>query len=858
MLRSLSQTLSFFTSPRRRSRRNPALTPTPVALESLENRQLLSAVNALSDEFDDASSLSDWQRINETEGWNADQLAQWDIDGTRAGQMTMMPHTASWYQNWRGPLVYKEVSGDFVITTQVEITDRDDVGDSDADDVPNGGTFSLGGIMIRTPRDIFSPADWTPGSMVNDGTNSGENYVFFSLGHGFGTDNNGFFTEVKTTRNSNSQLELTSHGPDANTITLQTARIGSSVIVLYQLPGHDWQVHRRFHRPDMPETLQAGMVTYTDFDKVSAFDPFYHNGNVLMPDGFDPNPGQPFSPDLNAGFDYARFAAPDVPEGLAGVDLVTEATDEQLLSFLGDHANVPAGDTDPADPVEVPVIDHQSMIRSDDFLSIALPDTVNGDVVDYDAVIVENVAADLNAAHNPYFFLDDYGLNWGGFSEKWLQSDSGYVYLLPDGSVYLWGGSFAASSLLADLPDSFYADPTLLTEVNAVDVSLSFDAAGLTVDPAPDYAGTFRVALSATVAGETQEQLFEVSVTNSAPTISPIADQHFAAGGGPVLVNLTADDVDGDSLTFSAKVVGSEAAELRIEHGLYDAELNNYGLNWGGQQEKWIQGNSGWYFLLPDGTLNQWAGSFDSSVAVGSPGTEFYDDPSLLLTAEVSEVDLQLTGDVLTIAGAQETGEFEISVTATDGVASASTTFSLLVSNNLPEFTVGDQMVGTEQVLSFDLPAQDADGQTIVYSADVLGSQEQALQAEHGFHSDGEYHINWGGQNEKWIRDAGNAWHYLLPDGGLYRWTGSFAASELVAGLDWSVYADPALLTEPLESDVAASVSGNTIQLTGGVQVSTVTVRITASDGMSTVVRYFSLDVFESEIDDLFASFDGV
>ena len=98
-------------------------------------------------------------------------------------------------------------------------------------------------------------------------------------------------------------------------MTLQTARIGSSVIVLFQFPGEQWQVHRRYDRPDMPDTLQAGLVTYTDFEKVSAFDPFYHNGNVLTPEGFDPNPGQPFSPDLNAGFDYARFAAGGTARG---------------------------------------------------------------------------------------------------------------------------------------------------------------------------------------------------------------------------------------------------------------------------------------------------------------------------------------------------------------------------------------------------------------------------------------------------------------------------------------------------------------------------------------------------------------
>ena len=93
----------------------------------------------------------------------------------------------------------------------------------------------------------------------------------------------------------------------------------------------------------------------------------------------------------------------------------------------------------------------------------------------------------------------------------------------------------------------------------------------------------------------------------------------------------------------------------------------------------------------------------------------------------------------------------------------------------------------------------------------------------------------------------------MLTDGSLYRWSGSFEASELVANLDSSVYDAPTLLTSPNESDVAAFVSGNMLELTGGSQVSIITIRITASDGLSSVVQDFVLDVFAAEIDEVFA-----
>ena len=340
----------------RRNARRSQKTSESALVEQLENRALLSAqtpleIASLSDEFDDSASIDDWQRVNEVEGWNTEQLNIWDVDQTQNGRMVMQPHTVVWYENWRGPMVFKEVTGDFVITTEVHVTDRDDIGNSDADNIPSDGQYSLGGVMVRTPRDITDPSQWTPGSQQDDGTNNGENYVFLSFGYAFSNEASQFGLELKTTRNSNSQLEVRPMGVDVNTVIIQTARIGDTIITMYQRPGEDWQVRSRHSRPDMPETLQVGLVTYTDWGKASDFDPFVHNGSVLVPGAVeDPSPLEPFNPDLTAGFEYARFAAPEIPVELQGADLTDPAvTDEQLLSFLGDHANhSPDGSADSA------------------------------------------------------------------------------------------------------------------------------------------------------------------------------------------------------------------------------------------------------------------------------------------------------------------------------------------------------------------------------------------------------------------------------------------------------------------------------------------------------------------------------
>ena len=66
-------------------------------------------------------------------------------------------------------------------------------------------------------------------------------------------------------------------------------------------------------------------------------------------------------------------------------------------------------------------------------------------------------------------------------------------------------------------------------------------------------------------------------------------------------------------------------------------------MNWGGEQEKWLQGNNNaWFFLLPDGSLHQWAGSFADSHQVGLLGTEFYDSPQQLLDTVSAPLQVEI------------------------------------------------------------------------------------------------------------------------------------------------------------------------------------------------------------------------
>ncbi len=287
--------------------------------------QAADDLTPLSDEFRSPATRTNWQRIYQTEGWGNDALATFDVGQQRPGRLLLVPHTSSWYAEWRGELTYKTVTGDFVITTDVEVSRRGGGG------APNS-LYSLAGIMVRSPRTMTLPAQWTPG---------GQNYVFLSLG---AANTPGTYQhEVKTTVNSVSTLEIT---PGASRAQIQVARIGRHLILLRRPAGGSWVVHRRYSRPDFPATLQAGLTVYTDWPNCERVGAAAQNVTVLTNGASLPG-GETFAganPDLEAVFDYVRYARPQVPANLVGADLSKPAavSDAQLHAFLGDAAHQPA------------------------------------------------------------------------------------------------------------------------------------------------------------------------------------------------------------------------------------------------------------------------------------------------------------------------------------------------------------------------------------------------------------------------------------------------------------------------------------------------------------------------------------
>jgi hypothetical protein len=259
----------------------------------------------LSDEFNDPRTASQWEHVYKVEGSTANQLQTFDISRQHKGELLMVPHASVWYQDYRGVLAFKPVTGDFVVTTRLRTAGRN------GDGAPRS-SFSLAGLMLRTPREV-TPQTWKPG---------GENYVFLSAGS---ADQPGQYQlEVKTTINSRSDL-IVEKGEAV--VTLRAVRVGPHIVLLRKFEGGSWVVHRRYHRDDIPQTLQVGLTCYTDWNTCKDIPPAKHNQTVIRGG----------SPDLTARFDYARYARPVLPDSLKGAALsnADRVDDATILATFG-------------------------------------------------------------------------------------------------------------------------------------------------------------------------------------------------------------------------------------------------------------------------------------------------------------------------------------------------------------------------------------------------------------------------------------------------------------------------------------------------------------------------------------------
>jgi hypothetical protein len=249
----------------------------------------MQPITSLSDEFDAAASLGRWRSHGAVEGW-PEMIRTLGIDD--GGVLRLEPTVSGWYADFRAPFLFQEVDGDFVATTRVRARGT-------GGDLPSV-TWSLAGLMVREPRTTTAQT-WEPRA---------ENWLFATtwIAGRAGQP----VLETKTTVNGRSALNL--HPVPAGWMELRIVRVRADFLVFYRADGvAQWTLQERFHRPDLPRTLQVGVNAYSGWDLVPELwnDAAAFNHTVITDRATD----------LAAEFDYVRFDRPRVPDALRGARL---------------------------------------------------------------------------------------------------------------------------------------------------------------------------------------------------------------------------------------------------------------------------------------------------------------------------------------------------------------------------------------------------------------------------------------------------------------------------------------------------------------------------------------------------------
>jgi Ca2+-binding RTX toxin-like protein len=280
---------------------------------------------------------------------------------------------------------------------------------------------------------------------------------------------------------------------------------------------------------------------------------------------------------------------------------------------------------------------------------------------------------------------------------------------------------------------------------------LGFDGARFSGQPPANFNGLIAIAVIATDGELSVSDTFDLTITseNDAPVLSGALDDQSFAEDSAVSFAIPAgafEDVDGDSLTFSATLV--DGAPL-------PAWLSFDGTSFAGQSPADFNGDIAIRVTASDGALEV-SDDFTLSITPendapiiqqligdqsGTEDTRFIfvlpvdafedvDGDVLTITATLANGDplpAWLTFDGQTLDGtppADFNGDIDVTVSASDGLASVSQSFTLTIDavNDAPivVITLGDQFSDEDTDVNFALPAglfSDVDGDTLTVTA---------------------------------------------------------------------------------------------------------------------------------------------
>lgn len=271
---------------------------------------------ALNDEFNASSLSPGWMQFHEVEGW-PNKMRKQDVNNSSKGHLYFEPGTSGWFGDQQAPFLFKEVTGDFDVRVRLKVSGLKEA-------MPQS-QWSLAGLMARAPKKGGKDT-WKRGE---------ENWLFMTTG--IAEELGKPVIETKKTINSRSSLKL--RPAKLDWIEMRMVRVGPSFILLYKYDqDKQWTVQERFYNVDMPQTLQVGLIGYTNSyaveNKVKFGDTYTYNNTIYDHLG---------NPDLAVRADYIRFLKPKVNFGQTWLASVADnnltdysLSNEQLLKMLGD------------------------------------------------------------------------------------------------------------------------------------------------------------------------------------------------------------------------------------------------------------------------------------------------------------------------------------------------------------------------------------------------------------------------------------------------------------------------------------------------------------------------------------------
>lgn len=141
----------------------------------------------------------------------------------------------------------------------------------------------------------------------------------------------------------------------------------------------------------------------------------------------------------------------------------------------------------------------------------------------------------------------------------------------------------------------------------------------------------------------------------------------------------------------------------------------------------------------------------------------------------------------------------------------------------------------------------DIETESLIFSASIVSTIEQQLDAQYDLVESDDYHTNCLGNNERWIRSANGGWFYVMPSGEFYQWQGSFATSTLLADFNSTHYDNPDLIAEPETIDANVHIDGDVLVITPDADYSgSFQVEIGATDGANVASQTVMVAVVES------------